>query len=84
VIRYCKCLNCGAINEEDEMGRFQDDHGVTDPFPVYTTFLRCPECLCEDIEDFIPCLGDDCLEPPMPGEDYCAGCLAEIEQEQSA
>lgn len=49
--RGFRCESCGERFSEDEAGRYRDHHGVVDPFPVYETFLRCPYCYGEDLEE---------------------------------
>lgn len=84
-MNHFKCLNCGEVNEEDEMDRYTDNMGVIDPYPVNVTFLRCPNCECEDIEEFTYCEGvhENCDNAPLPGQEYCADCLKIVEEENA-
>lgn len=38
-----KCEN-GHVFDEEDAETYQDHMGVTDPYPVYVTFLKCPVC----------------------------------------
>lgn len=82
-MNFFRCDDCGHVFADGEGATVKDDMGVTDPFPVYKMFIACPECLCEDLDDFDPCDTDDCENEAMQGFDYCAECQAAIDAEES-
>lgn len=73
-LNFYKCQSCGHTFPDGDGKRVKDHLGVTDPYPVYVTYIGCPECECEDLDDWSPCEGCDENEA-LEGEDYCAECI---------
>lgn len=51
-MRKLKCYECGAIFNEEDAGEYQECVGEFWGAPAYQTFLCCPHCNSDEIEDY--------------------------------
>lgn len=79
---FYHCNACAHVFADGEGKVLQTDHGVTDPFPVYESYIGCPECGGEDLDDWRPCDTDDCEAEAVEGYDHCLACAAQIERDE--
>ena len=47
-----KCCECGAVFHEDDAGTYKESRGEFWGEPCYEELMCCPECSCEDIEEY--------------------------------
>lgn len=87
---YLKCTNCGQVFHYCDANKhhttWESHYGVSDLFPNSNavTFVACPHCDSEEVEEIYVSHCTSCEEPILDkeyeffGEYYCLNCLMDI------